>query len=521
MKKSFVLFITLFVLGVGMTCIAQASVLNEKDQVNFTETIHYGDKSLAEGITVEMKSQWDDKLFWDSTYVIGEEPSVTTEYTFHPWSLENRGYYYEGEIQFDVYNAIGDNDWTVEGYKAEGINLAMQELANQTAPGEKKENMIYLKNYMDYYPIVVYVNTEKTVEENGEAVGTYYEWDESQLVFDIEYNEQHGASKEVIEEKKEALEKLKCFKEFFKIPVIDNDIARLAVEKDEKGNVTGWAMQNISFGTGVNNVDIESGEDDHEKYDAFHFQIESVVKDGDYYFTFEPYTFQQNQPVDTSLIPGGYGIYHFDYDEKTGELYPENLEMVYALDAKEHLYDITMDGKEKNLLLTTNAEDGIYLTIIDIATMTQRDRILVSTEEYLNGCWAYEDYFVFYGENLMLWEIDEKGDYTLKLSAPVQEAENFTGQLTYEQVDDDHYTRHPIELLREDCVMDWNGEQLAICNYIFHKEGSAECSFYVAIIDKAGLCYLASYRSSLVTSEGWNGCEPDWRDPFKISWNHK
>lgn len=522
MKKSFVLLILLLLLGTGAVCYAQSSILPEKDNVQFTETVLYGDKSLVEGVTVTMKNEWNRMLFWESTYVIGETPSVTTNYEFYPWEVAKGTYYYEGGIELNVKNIIDDN-WEELGDKAQGLNVAMQELCADTQPGEEKHKAVLLKDYAEYYPFVVNIYSPQMLNyENGTSVFQYewerYEWNEAELLLKIAYNEQQGAKEEVIAEDRKALEKLQIFKEFFKIPVLENDLVRIAVGKDEEGNVIGWAAQNSSYGTSTNNVDIPYYEEDYEKYDGFNFYIESVMRNGDCYFTFEPYTYQHNQPVDTSHIPGGYGIYYFDYDEKTGEIYPEHLKMVYALDPAEHFYDIAIDVKGKNLLVTTKADEGIYLNIIDISTMTQRDRVLVSTEEYLYGHWLYEDYMVLYGENLMVWEIDENGNYTLQFSAPMENAEELTDSLVYAPTDEMKIPTKPIEFMRDDWVTDWNGEQLVICNYMVNEEGNQESSFYVAVIDETGLCYLASYKSSLITGEAYGGCEPSREEPLAVYW---
>ena len=83
MKKSFVLFLAILVLGAIVVYFGQSNLLAEKDNVKITETILYGDKSMVEGVTVELHNHYETQVFWDTTYVLGEEPKADTEYTFH------------------------------------------------------------------------------------------------------------------------------------------------------------------------------------------------------------------------------------------------------------------------------------------------------------------------------------------------------------------------------------------------------------------------------------------------------
>ena len=82
MKKSFVLLILLFAFAIFVFGFGQSSILAQRDQVQITEHVLLGDKSLVEGVTLELHTNYERQLFWDTTYVIGEKPKTDTEYTF-------------------------------------------------------------------------------------------------------------------------------------------------------------------------------------------------------------------------------------------------------------------------------------------------------------------------------------------------------------------------------------------------------------------------------------------------------
>lgn len=59
--------------------------------------------------------------------------------------------------------------------------------------------------------------------------------------------------------------------------------------------------------------------------------------------------------VDTSLIPGGYGIYRLPYDREKEIFLSEKLEMVYALDPEKQYTDIYASPDGAKLFLVSQA----------------------------------------------------------------------------------------------------------------------------------------------------------------------
>ena len=82
MKKSFIIFLVLFLLAIGSVGTANVLLLNEKDAVVITEKVLYGDKSVVDGVTVLRNTKYDDHIRWKTNYQVGENPKCYTEYDF-------------------------------------------------------------------------------------------------------------------------------------------------------------------------------------------------------------------------------------------------------------------------------------------------------------------------------------------------------------------------------------------------------------------------------------------------------
>ena len=67
MKKSTFLFVLLLILSTVGICYFYTTVNAQKNKVTLTETVLAGDPSAAEGVTVDVKTHYDNHLFWNTT----------------------------------------------------------------------------------------------------------------------------------------------------------------------------------------------------------------------------------------------------------------------------------------------------------------------------------------------------------------------------------------------------------------------------------------------------------------------
>lgn len=490
MKKSYVLLLVLILLISGTACVTQNMLLKEKDQVHFTEHVIYGDKSVVEGVTVNMYNSYQRQIFWNTTYEVGETPKEETEYAFYS-SRQYEAYdNYNGE--FTVYmndSGLSFEDFEDETYKFEGIELAWKELYDTTEPGEEKQIDIKLKAYQDYYDFGMEITLPKEEEADYKAYSdvSFNFSMEKYMIEEIEALEKSGQQGEKLGRMKKQLEDLRNFKAFFQIPVIEDEVYALALVKDEYGNVTGMAEAGTSGGSSTGNIDFID-KNNWDDYDAFNLDLQAAFSDGVCYLAFDAHT-RNGKVVDTSQIPGGYGIYRFTYDSKNGTINSKNLEMIYALDPNIVFTDITMDASGKNILLTTEEDGRIYVSVIEKETMTLTNKFDVGPVGTYFTYWTYENYMVTYSDRLAVYSVDENGRYTMEWAVDAKAIEAI-----YENAE-------TVPNFRSG--MDWDGERLLIGNPIYDQYLGITSNFLLAAIDKTGLIYYGKYESSLMTNESF------------------
>ena len=523
MKKSFVLLITLVVLAIAVLFVGQHQLLAEKDQVIITENILFGDKSVADGVTINLHNHYEEQIFWDTTYVIGENPEIDTAYTFHQYKQNWSPHRWYGSINFnsDVHS-IG---WDAEGIKApEGLEIAIEELKDTTGASETGTKRILLKDYMDYYNFSVSFQTPYD-HESGEK-RFHYGLSAGELRAELDYAEgragkNYSYSKDAVERLRKELKWVETFQEFFKIPVLENEAYIISLRKDANGDVIGYGMSSANGGLGSGDIDIPNFKEG-DNYDGFQFSTCHFVGDGDVYLTFNTRSYNQ-EIIDTSQIPGGYGIYYFPYDLEKEEIYPEKLQMVYSLDPNMDVVDLTRDARGENLLLFAIEDMELCMFVIDIKTMTLVDKFSVSeSREDVSGLDYYvleEDYMVIvtYGD-VIVFSIDGNGTYKKEFEVSKEPLRAFLSE------EDLYY----YDILQYDTVYDWNGKELLFANNMYNVNGYMGTNFYAGVMDADGLQYFATYATSLQStiSLDENGYEnynyphvrPADIDPIQVEW---
>lgn len=488
MKKSFVLLLAFIILISGTVSYAQNELLKEKDQVHFTEHIIYGDKSVVEGVTIDAYNTYQNHLFWHTTYEVGEVPKESTAYEFYSSSYWDNAVYTGGSMDIINYS----NCPTVSGYMVDkeyfGLEAAMKELYDETEPGEENVKQVYLKDYMEYYSFGWDLELPKEEGKTYTPYCEYHYFSPGDLDEEIAKLEASDRNAKTLEQLKKCKKDLENFQEFFKIPVLETEIYMIALAKDEKGSIIASAESGLGGGTSTGNIDFPEMPWD-ENLDSFRFGMYYVFDNGDCFFTFDPLTTQGN-PVDTSLIPGGYGIYHITYDSEKGEIDSEHIQMVYSMEPTVELSQLCLDASGKNILLETIENGRIYLSVIARDTMTLQDKFDVGDAESYFTFWTFEDYMVTCGDTLAVYTTDGKGHYTKEFAVDTKAIDEIID--VYE---------HAQNVPGDSSSFDWNGETLLIGNYIYYATKGRSTDFMLAAIDETGLLYYGVYESTLNTSD--------------------
>lgn len=360
MKKSLILFIGMLLCGLVAVCVLPGYILKEADRVKITEQVLLGDKALVEGVTVQAVNHSMKHLLWNTEYRAGKEPVAETEFEFsasrkssgvprlveQSWAAQSEhsclmlinhihgGWSSSstGGIDLDTKSTIADR----------GMSEAYKELAEETKPGEEKEKHIFLKDYMDYYPVLVSLDTM---------------WEDDSLS--------------------------EAYSGFFKIPISETTMYTISLEKNEDGDI-------IRVG----------GEENYGQY-PFGWNSVSARSETDCYFTFNRFL-HDGTMVDTGMIPGGYGIYRQPYTLEPGEIVMDasELSMVYSLEEETYPYgnmflDVNAAGQ---LLIVTDTETSTKLQVVDTDSMECAQRLEISRPKgskcFENVVWADDEFLL-------------------------------------------------------------------------------------------------------------------------------
>jgi hypothetical protein len=349
-----------------------------------------------------------------------------------------------------------------EGEEPTGIDAAISALWEATPNGQKATETVYLKDYYDYYPMIVNIETgANTALKDGPT---------------------HQA-----------------FSEYFRIPVEDRDTVTIKANKVQQDSASFNGMDSYMYG------------------DYFTFVTSDAISESRRicFFQFKNYytnAWGNKTYVDTSLIPGGWGIYAFTFDpdvlfdsvNKGEGFLTGDIQTVLPLEKETEVYALLLNGDESRLLIFTEETDGAYLTVLDTDTLRQTQRIrvgetgfcLVKTKEGLT---------VAATENAFSVLTEENGVFTLQytVNAPIlpeNEKRRIWG------VDD----------------MDYKDGRLAWAGVVSDSTGESwRDRYYAAVFDKTGLLYDGEYITGTCerNSDFWYyNCSPDTYRAVTVRW---
>lgn len=494
MKKSFLMFVLLFLLAVGGTVTAQALLLERKDAVEITENVRYGDKSIVDGVTIYRNTKYDSHIQWKTVYQVKETPEYATAYDFSASGVLSDSA--ERSYGVEVYSHNTNHIDRIEsGEELEGIAVAYKELLDETEPGERLYKTISLADYQDFYTV------DLRIEVPGYTLYTMFH-DAAEIrasLTDSRLNEESRANLE------RDLKIIECFNETLKIPVVKNHMYRIAVEKNMEGRLCSWGYSTVNGGGSTNGMEMHH-EELPEETDGFTFFINSAMTEDTFYFTFNTRT-DKGKIVDTSYMPQGYGIYSFRFDETKKEIDIDSMKNSYPLEPSVSIVALEVDNQQENLLIFSEEGNERVLTIVDLDTMEQKQQFVYadSTEAY--HAYIYDDFMVvrYTWEDFVILSRNTDGIYTKEYAVNIEELMNLTE-------------------IYGDMVFDWNGRMLLMGDSLVTNDYyySKKCGFYLAAFDEEGLQYYGEYTSSLDTGKEYIdyyfNCMPMNKEPLILQW---
>lgn len=341
MRKSLIILLLLFVIGVVSCFMIGNNIYSKRELIAYQQTTNYGDISSAQGLkltsvdynvnTADYGYNWQNELSFDGAEGF-QSHTVFRNEKYNKYNKQlNERFYVELLI-----NATND----------EKLGEALIEFHQQ----KEYEKRVAVKDYIDYYP----VKCEIAALVDSDSKQKWY------VVLNSE----------------------RQFADYFRIPVLDNEYYLI----DEGG---------IGHST-------RAGDD---CFDTF---FRSVADDEAIYLWFSNRT-PTGALVDTSLIPGGYGIYRLPYGytghEKdqssqpyyTGyDVFDEQLSTLYSLEEQAIIMDVRVFPQASQIVLMISLDDQSLVRIIDSHTgeLIREHLLSESSMNYMVSCddnYAYID----------------------------------------------------------------------------------------------------------------------------------
>lgn len=437
MRRSLVIMLLLLVLSVGGLCLAHRRVDAAKDAVTLDETVLYGEKSSARGLVVDSSFQCDYRLFWNIRQTFGEEPEVRTAFAFS--QAEKRAVQsrvYSGAMFHYVFGGYGAS--TTGSLAMEDESAPVRDVASRTRAGEKHSELVYLKDYYDYFPILL----------------------DFDLPISIAMDEDIRQS----------------FADYFRIPIKSDYRVEITVEKNASGDV---------FCMGISSV---AGSE-------MYLESESVITDTGCFFTLTCSGWD-GILLDTSLIPGGYGIYYLPYAQGM------QIQTAFRVDpAQAKIVSLQASADKKELLLVTQEGGAYMLTILDAATAEPLCKMsLFDDGENFWKLFIQDNFLVAQsGSRLAVVTKSAYGVYTPEMTVDTVTAKEYGFSMAW------------------DAAVDYDGSHLAVAAFQQYKV----CGYDLAVFDGNGLSFLGRYDNSLdidlpQSSGSWGRSESV---PLSVIWD--
>lgn len=486
MRKTLVFFLVLaLVCGCGVLFAARA-VSAPRADVTFREEIVSGDPAAAAGLEAVYDVRMKDHLIWDSTLRFsGNDYTYDTDFRYVPRGEETDPQpTYNGvmiDLISDAWITGGDMDVNPYGYGA-----AFRQLLDETEPGSTGTKVIRIADYYEEYPLRFSVDLPSI---------TFSDMDDADE--EARYPEPMART-------------CRALREFFRIPTLPDEYLELDVDKNVDGTCSSRGLSSV------------------EKGDAFWLNAESVLTEDGCYFWFSNRT-RNSRTVDTSRIPGGYGVYLLPLVESQWSDWaegmlpdPDGLRVFYPVDPAAEILHAGLSKDETRLLLYTREAGKYMLRVIALSSGELLQELTIGTcgaeDEWLN-IFELPDFICLQSDST-LYVLTEREDiqYQIALQCPLAGA------------DDLWFTTRGAN------TMAFDGTRLAIAGpntrYAAYDGGTVykqlsdgaevtlypnedlysydSCGLYLLVFDASGLIYRGVYYSSL---------EDTLEDPRNRSYN--
>lgn len=457
MRKTACLLLALTVLLAAGVIVSACAIAAPRADVRFQEDVRYGDPSAASGAAVSLRASLQNHLVWDSDIAFSSgDYTYKTDHTFSAAGVaEQTQRVYAGVEFYSAFDFAISGDYSLTLDYGSFFNSLYDDLLAETTPGTTGSRIIRLADYFDYYPFEIDLSLPGLELSNPRAR--------------IEGN---TSQEQAVTE---------AFLNFFRIPVLSDQYLELNIDRDMDGGSHSRGTSSVQTG------------------DWFDLYSNSITGPNACYFWFSNRT-NKDACVDTSLIPGGYGVYILpfstDADDLAASVDLTGLRTFYPVDPETRIRYLGITADCTQLLLHT-VEDGQYfITIIDAETGDTLQRLELGAFDVQEDWTAITD-----GDDFTCIRVSDKRLFVLHRQPDgLWRIAIDTALLPLEQ-EEDYF---PWWDGTQDMAFD--GERLVVAGFDRYtpSDGSdwmnyryEECGFYLAVYTAGGLQYYGVYPSSL------------------------
>ena len=504
MRKALTVFLALvLVCGCGAALAAQA-VSAPREEITFQEHVFSGDPAAADGLTVQLKAGMQHKANWESTVQFSAQDYRTeTSFRFLPaGQAEQPEMSYRG-VEINFYRdaaTSGDAD-------AFGFSDAYQALLDTLSPGESGSRTIRFADYYDEYPFEFYIDLP------GVRYETLADWEDASEDSDWPGERAQAA-----------------LGRYFRIPVLPDEYIQLGIDKDMDGTGSGRSISSVREG------------------DRFWMNTECVITDDACFFWFGNRT-DQDRLIDTSRIPGGYGVYMLPYGPlapdaeasafyggNENEVYTDRLTCFFPVDPETRIEHLGLTPDKTRLLLHTVENNMYYVTLIDCKTGAALQKLAISDfdpkDNYVNIT-ETADFVCIQQTQGRICVLTQNADGLYQLALRSDYSPDDLYAPVYATVRAMAFDGNRLAIVNNDeTVLSNDGPSAAA-----YLAGSTEalitpdgtyvdnCGFVLTVFDETGLAYSGGYVSSLEGCNYVNGRAMRYEDLIQpdtitLSWQN-
>lgn len=455
MKKSMILTGLLLVLTMGAAIGITLRIGEGAEDLTISEKVVYGDRAKAEGLHVTWNSSCydSDYLAWKTEYAIGKNVVSNTEFTFG--GEAEREYEYEDSFYLDFgvdIDIIGEIQLS-DCEETKNLEALIQAVSERTADGEIHTERVYLKDYLSYYPVDFYPS------------------------FYNRFLMQEGLNS--------------ILRDYFKIPVRDDHLVEITLEKNSSGELIGISVETLSDNL-EKEMDCQVMEDGIYLLLAGNFQMEDLA---------------QSVKTESNVTSGethfsGSGLYYLPFctpDEVIESSLPavtidkNRIIKVYPLGSYNSVLEQSADGNDLELFSQEN--NDMVMTVFDAKSVKKKQQVKLFDNTSGVSVFVYEDFQVVCESDgrFIVLVPDEQGMYQETIRSNIHEIEHLEDYL-YEDCD---YRLHIKD-------MDYRDGKLVLITY------TNTGANLIAVYDASGLIYLGCYGLESRDPSVLNGIGSDY-----------